>query len=318
MGALTSRRTPTLLRALAALRTLAALLALAPLPALAEGPLLVGDKGNAASLWRIHCAGCHGDAAAFADPTAIGKQLGGKRLRDAAFLAARSDEDLITTMLKGGPGGGSPAMVFLSPLDAADLVAWLRAGLPRVEDVFEGASAFHVKKYPLAGPGLARAESLAGAELRPDERELPVFTVYGRAPSPLGPRLVPQEPVALDALSPKDRRGWVVFGELKGPKGDQLPLALGLANDFSVVKLAGAPGLDLSKVAPSVLGRGGREPGKRKAFASKAAPEQAAALTRLYARAVEAAAAAFKDEADRHLFDQPESTPKGTAATQKP
>ena len=298
--------------------TLAVLLTSLALPALAADPLQAGDKANAASLWRMHCAGCHGDAAAFADPTPIGKQLGGKRLRDAAFLAARSDDDLITTILKGGPGGGSPAMVFLSPLDAADLVAWLRAGLPRVEDVFADATAFQVKKYPLAGPGLARAEALAGAELLPEEKELAVFAVYGGGKAPLGPRLVPQEPVALDTLSPKDRRGWVVFGELKGPKGDLLPLALGLANDFSVVKLAGGPGLDLSKVAPSVLGKGGREPGKRKAFASKSAPEQAAALTRLYARAVEGAAAAFKEEADRHLFDQPESTAKGAAATQKP
>lgn len=312
MGALTSGRS------WAAPLGLLAALSVAALPALAADPLLAGDKANAASLWRLHCAACHGEAAAFADPTAIGRQLGGKRLRDAAFLAARSDDELITTILKGGPGGGSPALVFLSPLDAADLVAWLRAGLPKVEDVFEGAAAFHVKRYPLAGPGLARAESLAGGELRPDELELAVFTVYGGAPSPLGPRLVPQEPVALDALSPKDRRGWVVFGELRGARGEPIPLALGLANDFSVVKLAGAPGLDLSKVAPSVLGKGGREPGKRNAFASKSAPEQAAALTRLYARAVEAAAAAFKEEADRHLFDQPESTPQGTAATQKP
>ena len=240
------------------------------------------------------------------------------RLRDAALLASRSDDDLITTLLKGGPGPASPALVFLSPLDAADLVAWLRTGLPRVEDLFEGASAYQVKKYPLQGPALARAEGLAGGELGASEKELAVFTVYGGAGGTsgpaLGPKLVPQEPVALDALSPKERRGWVVYGELKGGKGEPLPVALALAGDFSVARLASAPGLDLSKVAPAVVGKGGREPGKRKAFVSKAASEQAAALTRLYARAVEAAAVAFKEETDRHLFDPPEPSARGTAA----
>jgi uncharacterized protein YqcC (DUF446 family) len=291
----------------------AAALALPAAPARAADPLLMGDRANASTLWRLHCTGCHGDAAAWADPTPLGKQLGAKRLRDAALLASRSDDDLIATLLKGGPGPGSPALVFLSPLDAADLVAWLRTGLPRVEDLFEGASAYHVKKYPLAGPGLARAEALAGVELDASERELAVFTVYGTSAPALGPKLVPQEPVALDTLSPKDRRGWVVYGELKSAKGEALPVALALAGDFSVARLLGAPGLDLSKVAPAVVGKGGREPGKRKAFLSKVAPEQASALTRLYARAVEAAAVAFKEEADRHLFDPPEPTAKGAA-----
>ena len=44
----------------------------------------------------------------------------------------------------------------------------------------------------------------------------------------------------------------------------------------------------------------------RKPFVSKAAPEAAHALTRLYARAAEAAALAAREENDRHLFDAPE------------
>lgn len=41
-------------------------------------------------------------------------------------------------------------------------------------------------------------------------------------------------------------------------------------------------------------------------FLSQTAPDAAQALTRLYARAVEAAAMAAREEADRHLFDAPE------------
>jgi hypothetical protein len=51
-----------------------------------------------------------------------------------------------------------------------------------------------------------------------------------------------------------------------------------------------------------------RQPDLSRPFSFKANPGQARALTRLYARAVEAAALASKDEADRHLFDLPEVT----------
>jgi len=278
---------------------------LAPSARAAE-PLLVGDKSHGANLWRIQCAGCHGDGHGFAEPTSIGRALGARRLRDPALLEARSDDDLINAMVKGGPGPGSPALVFLSTLDAGDLVAWLRAGLPSLQELFPDAAAYTTKRYTLGGPAVTRAESLAGSELSPEERELAVFTVYGGERPVLGPRLVAQDPVSLDSVSPKQRKGYVVFGELNDAHGEPQPLAMALANDFSVLYLR-APNLDLSKVAPAVIGKGGREPGKRKAFLSKTAPEQAAKLTRLYARAVEAAAIAAKEEADRHIFDPPDS-----------
>jgi hypothetical protein len=55
-----------------------------------------------------------------------------------------------------------------------------------------------------------------------------------------------------------------------------------------------------------VVGKGAKGTGPRKPFVSKAAPDAARALTRLYARASEAAALAAREEADRHLFDAPE------------
>lgn len=271
-------------------------------------PVLVGDRARAVELWRLHCAGCHGTGTSLPDPLPLGAKLGAKALRDPALLAARTDEDLITTVLKGGPGPASPAFRFLGLLDAADLVAFLRHGLPTIADVFPDAAAYTAKSYTLVGPALTRAESLAGVELARAERDLMVFMVYRGEQAPLGPKLVPQNPVQLDALSPRKRLGFVVYGALVPPKGGEpVAVALGLANDFSVQKLiSGGPALDLSKVAPGVVGKGGREPGKRKPFVSKAAPGQAAALTRLYARAVELAAVAGKEEADRHLFDVPE------------
>ena len=282
--------------------------------AFAAEPLRAGDRTHARDLWQLHCAACHAQGEA---PTAPGKALGVPRLRDPSLLAARTDEQLIATILKGGPSAGSPAFgKWLSLLDAADLVALLRAPLPAVQDVFADAAAYTVKRYAIAGNQLARAESLAGP-LGADERELSVFSVYGGERSALGPRLVPQDPRKLDQLAPRSKLGYLVFGAVPGPKGEPGEVALGLTSDFVVAQLVAGQGQpDVKTLVPSVLGKGGRDPGKRKPFVVKAAPERAKALTRLYARAVEAAAAAAREEAELHLFDPPEVV-KGARAQER-
>ncbi len=267
----------------------------AALPALGGEALLAGDARHAQKIYRLECAGCHGTG----EPTQLGKSLGAPQLKDPALISSRSDDQLIALLLKGtpkhpAPGGG------LTLLDAADLVALLRGGLPSISDLFPDAAAYTAKVYPLAGPALTRAESLAGDELKPDERALTVFSVYGGDPPATGPRLVPQDPVQLDELSPRSKRGYVVFGSIPGGA-----VAMALLPDLSVARLlSGNPAV--SKAAPAVVGKGGREPGRRKPFVSKAAPDAARALTRLYARAAEAASLAAREESDRHLFDAPE------------
>lgn len=291
--------------------------ALAALPALAaRDKLLAGDRAHAAALFRLHCAGCHGEDGA--QPTAAGKSLGAPALRDPALINARTDEQLIAVALKGGPGPGSPAFSrYLTQLDAADLAALLRAPVPAVDDVFADAAAYTFKRYALAGGQLNRAEALAGP-LSADERELVVFSVYGGKRGPLGPRLVaPGDHVGLDELPPKAKLGYLVFGPLPGGHGESALVALALDNDFRVRKLAGFPrSADLHDLSAAVVGKGSRDSASRRPFSFKANPGQAKALTRLYARAVEAAALAAKDEADRHLFDPPEITSKRPAGSE--
>ncbi|MCA1827265.1 MAG: cytochrome c [Myxococcales bacterium] len=272
------------------------LVALLALPLGAAEPLLPGDARNAAKLYRMHCSGCH---AADGSATAIGKRLGAPMLRDPALIAGRTDDQLISLLLKGSPRHPAPGTA-LTLLDAADLVAYLRAGLPAISDLFPDAAAYTVKAYTLQGPALVRAEALVGEELRADEKALTVFSVYSGQQPPAGPRLVPQDPVQLDELSPKTKRGYVVFGRLPGG-----PVAMALGPDLSVVRLLSADP-QVAKAAPAVVGKGGKGSGQRRPFVSKAAPDAARALTRLYARAAEAAALAAKEEADRHLFDAPE------------
>jgi mono/diheme cytochrome c family protein len=271
--------------------------ALVALPALAAEPLLPGDAKNARGLYRLHCAACHGESG---EPTAVGKSLHAPLLRDPALISGRGDDQLISFLLRGTPAHPAPGTA-LTLLDAADLVAFLRAGLPAINDLFPDAAAYTAKSYTLSGPSLTRAESLAGDDLKPEERTLTVFSVYGGDQPATGPRLVPQDPVQLDELSPKTKKGYVVFGWLSGR-----PLALALGLDFAVVRLvSSAP--EAAKVAAAVVGKGGKEPARRKPFVSKAAPDAAKTLTRLYARAVEAASLAGREEADRHLFDSPET-----------
>ena len=130
-------------------------------------------------------------------------------------------------------------------------------------------------------------------------RSRPARCASGDVP-PTGPRLVPQDPVALDELSPRTKRGYVIFGWLSGA-----PVAMALGTDLAVARLL-SPNAQVGKAAPAVVGKGGKGSGPRKPFVSKTAPDAARALTRLYARASEAAAMAAREEADRHLFDAPE------------
>src|SRR5262249_12618405 len=190
--------------------------------------LLPGDARNAARLYRLHCVGCH---AADGTPTPTGKSFGAPMLKDAALIAGRRDDELISFLLEGTPRHPPPGTA-LTLLDAADLLAFLRAGLPSISDLFPDAAAYTAKTYTLQGPALVWAEALAGEELGADEKSLTVFAVYSGEPPPTGPRLVPQDPVQLDELSPKARRGYVVFGWLQGA-----PVAMALGADLSVVRL---------------------------------------------------------------------------------
>ncbi len=277
-------------------------LAMLALPALAAEPLLPGDAKNARGLYRLHCAACHGVSG---EPTAVGRSLHAPLLRDPALIAGRSYDQLVSLLLKGTPSHPAPGTA-LTLLDAADLVAFLRSDLPAIHELFPDAAAYTARTYTLPAPSINRAESLAGDELRPDERALTVFSVYSGDQPATGPRLVPQDPVQLDELSPQTKKGYVVFGSFAGR-----PVAMAMALDFTVLRLvSGAP--EIARVAPAVVGKGGKEPAGRKPFVSKAAPDAAKALTRLYARAVEAAGMAGREEADRHLFDSPEASKRAS------
>ncbi|MHB1846919.1 MAG: c-type cytochrome [Deltaproteobacteria bacterium] len=268
--------------------------------ALAE-PALLGDVAHGASLFKAHCASCHG---AEARQTSAGMT---EALRDPAFLAMRSDEELLQAISKGS--GRMPAFPRFPELDMWDVVAWLRAGQPQVADFFPDAAFFTAKRYPLDRFARERAEQAMGRPLSASEAKLAVVTVYGRSASARGPERVPQDPVSLDKLSPKDKVGYVVFMEL--PRGDGKGVAsygLSLAPDGRLLRIASAYGANKPSVdrdyQPFVgLGRKGQD-SLGKPRGKRVSPKVEAAIDRAYARAIEAVTMADKEEKDRHWADQ--------------
>ena len=102
--------------------------------ALAE-PLLPGDARNAAKLHRMHCIGCH---AADGTPTQAGRSLGAPMLKDPALVAGRTDDQLLTLLLKGTPKHPPPGTA-LTLLDAADLEPAFRMAPDTRPGTLEGA-----------------------------------------------------------------------------------------------------------------------------------------------------------------------------------
>lgn len=139
-------------------KILVALSALLPAAGLAAAGARIqaGDSTRGASLFRLHCASCHGRDARGDGP--LGKNLGAPPtdLRDVAFLLQRGDSELQTAIAQGGKAVKRsftmPAFASqIAPLDVWDIVAFLRQGQPMISDYFPGAARFAARSYPLEG-----------------------------------------------------------------------------------------------------------------------------------------------------------------------
>ncbi len=89
-------------------------------------PVLAAQEADGAALYREHCKECHG-AAGRPTKQAVGKYKDIKSI-DATFLAARSDDSLLT-VLQHGAKGGKEMKSFkekLSPTEMAAVVKYVR------------------------------------------------------------------------------------------------------------------------------------------------------------------------------------------------
>src|SRR5581483_5187811 len=183
-------------------------------------------------------------------------------LRDPAFLAAHSNDDLKQEILKGVPSptppNVMPASPWLSGLQLDDIIAFLRHDALQVTDFFPHAQYFIAKSYPVDAKAQGRIQTLTGQSVPASETTVTVVTFYGDG-SEKGPVFVPQDPVQLDKLSPKDRRGYLVFADL--PQGKSGRVTTGIAMDRGGMILQvhsegglAAPALD--KAYQGYLGQG--------------------------------------------------------------
>lgn len=273
--------------------------------ALAEAPIQ-GDAANGAALFKVSCASCHG---------AAGRGSAGvPSLRDPAFLAAHSDEELALAIVKGAPSTGSsgamPSFPRFPELDRWDLLAYLRQGEPRVADYFPNAALFTAQDYKLDKYARLRATEALGRPLTAAEGALTVVTFYGQGNGGAGPRFVEQDPVSLDKLKPKEGVGYLVFVEL--PRGDGHGTATyGLALDregklLAIASYAGLvhPAFDRAYQPYVGMGHKGKDAALKPAKGRAPPARLAIAFNRAFVRALEAVTMADKDERDRHWADQ--------------
>lgn len=299
------------------LRAASVLLALAPAMALAEAPLR-GDAMHGQELFRMECASCHGPegrGSEFWRKASAGKGWGRlPDLQDSAFMATRSDVQLVNAMRKGsGLEGPIPhhRITSLSRLDAWDVVAFLRSDNLRVSDFYRDAAKFTAHEFTIDEHGAKRLQEKVKVTLSDSDRKVVVITAYsGKTPSQ-GPRLVKWTPVELDLLDAKARLGHLVFLDIV-PPGEKAPVtagfAFGLDGKLGQVRVRHPDPkkrAEFEKMLSAFAGQGDRsaiafKPPRNVRGADRWAP----LVTRAAARAAEAIVMFDKAERDRTAFDR--------------
>jgi mono/diheme cytochrome c family protein len=206
------------------------MIVLAIMSALAAGATpILGDPGNGARLYREYCVGCHG--AGGRGDGYLSKHLTPPPadLRSPALQFSRTNDALFDTINQGGAASKHSFLMpsfnrALGALDVWDLVALLRQRQLSVDDSFPDAMRYAVKRYAIDDDGAKRLHGVLGNDLSPDERQVDIASVFGTGRSPLTPAVyVPQEPVALDSLKPKEKVGYVALFEV--PASEVFPPA---------------------------------------------------------------------------------------------
>lgn len=289
--------------------------------ALAASPALKGDARNGAALFRIECTACHGADRRGDGP--LGKQLSAKpeNLRDAQLVLSLPDADMAKEISEGivsmsnqlvMPGFGHG----LTPLDIGDLVAFVRAGVIGLADVYPQAARYTTKRYQVDEDGQRRYVKAVGESLAAGEQKVKVTTAYKGAGEGTPLFVAPDDNRGLDTLKKKDKLGYLVFAELPvGVKDAPEQVALAIGDDGALLALEptnrDAPdrAAVVKRLEPYVGQSGGPErhaiePKAKGKARAKAKPDALSkALTRAYYRAEEGIAMAKKDEFARSWAD---------------
>ena len=284
-----------------------------------------GDPEHGQQVYALSCRGCHGDKGDGAGVMAahLGHAPGAARSLEVGFR--HSDDDLFKLLREGGPSLGlSPIMprTGLTVLEAWDVVAYLREGLPRMTDFFPGAARVLEKRYTLDDTAAGRLAKELGKAPAQASAPVEVVTLFNGSREPGNdPVIEAQDPVTLDSLKPREKVGYVVFvsAQVAGDSAPR-PVALGIDLQGKIVHAASsypdAPAAREKALAAYVgLGQrgpfaplsasGGAKDKKAKKGKAPASAGGASSMDAAYAVASEAINAYEKEERDRTWADAP-------------
>ena len=299
---------------------LALVLGLVPAAAHADGAAkaLVGDQVQGRRLFAVHCASCHGMGGA--GHGRIETVPPAPALTDPARMSLISDRQLFTLIQKGGPALGlKPTMPGfgggLSDLDAWDIVAYLGSRHLEVTDFFPDAAVYYGKAYTIDKWGAQRYQHLIHQKLADDARTWTVLGIYKGTQGPEGPHLVPDQPLAVAKLEPKDKVGYIAFVDAKLP-GIRHTVLLGIAMDVhgKIEKVLanatdGRLAHKVDRMLHTFVGHGRKD--QKHVLRGHASRRLRKAFTEVYDRAMEAVVMYDKAERERHWADSDFGGPKG-------
>jgi mono/diheme cytochrome c family protein len=284
----------------------------------------IGDLRQGARLFEIHCRACHG-------PEGRGKGLvvtepSAPALDDPARMTLLSDQQIFTIVQKGTKSKVMPSFGdALDDLEIWDLVAYLRSRHLGLTDFYPNAESFFGDVYVIDQWGLERHQALTGKKIPKDENHFTVLGVFKGTQGPQGPRLIPDNPLALAKIDRRNKIGYVVFvwGELPGIRGRHL---LGISMDKTGLVWKIRVNTDDARLKRKIekmlsVWEGYGRKGMKEPFRggpSKRERAVARAWTEIYSRAMEAVVMYDKAERERHWADadfggpaEPEATVEG-------
>jgi len=185
-----------------------------------------GDPVHGQVLYLERCASCHGK-----------EGQGGSsapKLTDGGLVNSVAD-DRFLELMTGGSGGKKlhPGLkdAFANPLDAWDVIGFLRGHVTYVGDLFPQADRYIVKQYGIDKNAKERLAKSLGREVADADAKALVFTLFNtKSGEPL--KLIPQDPRQLDELKRPMKSGYVVFMPFDKPTGGKVQLAIALEPSF--------------------------------------------------------------------------------------
>jgi mono/diheme cytochrome c family protein len=281
----------------------------------------MGDTTNGSHLYRVHCAVCHGFDGSGQGPARPTLKTPPADHTDGSLMNARDNQMIFRAIQMGckgtGCSGAMPAFFrSLNQLDTWDLVSHLRSLHMPLAAFFPSVDHYVVKRYTIGKLGnrdfregqMERLKKVL-KKVEPEELSQTVFTLFRSHRRKASPELVPQLPRELAKLNKGNKVGYVLFANLTGPRGREVPVGLALDANYSIVKLVTTltdPGLageyNRRFERYAGLGKRGDEP-DFSASRDKVGKAFDLAVTRVYMLAVEAANAYELEERERSWAD---------------